>query len=165
MKKLILIGGPMGVGKTTIGKILSTKLDYSTYIEGDLGWKNIPFILTEENKRKVLTNIINLVAEAFLDYDTVILGWVMDNQQSIDTITNTFSKKDVKIFNFSLIASPEAITSRLKADFKNNIRKDDGVIERSIKRLPLFNNINSIKIDTTFLTTEKIVDIICGYIK
>ncbi|SCH61487.1 Uncharacterised protein [uncultured Clostridium sp.] len=38
MKKLYLIGGTMGIGKTTTCQVLKTKLDKSVFIDGDWCW-------------------------------------------------------------------------------------------------------------------------------
>lgn len=35
MKDLILLGGPMGVGKTTVGKCLRDKLAPAFFLDGD----------------------------------------------------------------------------------------------------------------------------------
>lgn len=35
MKKVIIINGPMGVGKTTISKLLCNKLDKSGFLDED----------------------------------------------------------------------------------------------------------------------------------
>ena len=35
MKKIYLIGGAMGVGKTTVAQILKTKLSNSVFLDGD----------------------------------------------------------------------------------------------------------------------------------
>jgi len=160
MKTLVLIGGPMGVGKTSIGNELSKRIKKSVYIEGDLGWKGIPFVLNDTNKRKVLDNIILMIKEAFTSNDVVILGWVMDQQSTIDSISNEFDPKFIQIKSFSIIASPEQITQRLQKDFANGTRKDEGVIERSLARIPLYDKVDSVKIDSTRLTIDEVVLVI-----
>lgn len=142
MKRLYLVGGPMGVGKTTVGHALANKLENAIYIEGDLGWKDIPFFVNEENKKIVLNNIIEMVNSAFSnDYQNVILGWVMDLQSTIDEIVSKTIAKGIKIYSISLIANPETITLRLENDFKSGVRKDEGVVERSIKRIPHYDSL------------------------
>jgi len=53
MKKLYLIGGTMGVGKTTACRILRTKLSRTVFLDGDWCWYSHPFVVTEETKRMV----------------------------------------------------------------------------------------------------------------
>ena len=161
MKRLYLIGGPMGVGKTTVGHALANKLENAIYIEGDLGWKDIPFIVNEENKKIVLNNIIEMVNSAFSnDYQNVILGWVMDLQSTIDEIVSKTIAKGIKIYSISLIANPETITLRLENDFKNGVRKDDGVVERSIKRIPHYDSLETIKINTSIFSVDEVSELI-----
>ena len=58
MKKLYLIGGTMGVGKTTTCQVLKRKLDRSVFIDGDWCWDMHPFIVDEETKTMVMNNIV-----------------------------------------------------------------------------------------------------------
>ena len=39
MKKLYIIGGTMGVGKTTVCNILKKRLDMSVMLDGDWCWE------------------------------------------------------------------------------------------------------------------------------
>ena len=50
MKKLILISGTMGIGKSTITEELSKQTKQSVYLDGDWCWMMNPFIVNEENK-------------------------------------------------------------------------------------------------------------------
>ena len=43
MKHLYLIGGTMGVGKTTAGKCLKAMLERSVFLDGDWCWDMNPF--------------------------------------------------------------------------------------------------------------------------
>ena len=53
MKKLYLIGGTMGVGKTTICQELKKNLDCSVFLDGDWCWNSHPFCVTNETKNMV----------------------------------------------------------------------------------------------------------------
>lgn len=44
MKKLYIIGGTMGVGKTTVCNILKKRLDMCVMLDGDWCWDINPFI-------------------------------------------------------------------------------------------------------------------------
>lgn len=57
MKKLIIINGTMGVGKTATSKALYQKLESSVWLDGDWCWMMNPFIVNEENKTMVIDNI------------------------------------------------------------------------------------------------------------
>ena len=50
-KTLYLIGGTMGVGKTTVGQILKQRMDRAVFLDGDWCWDADPFQVNEETKR------------------------------------------------------------------------------------------------------------------
>lgn len=56
-KKLVIVNGAMGVGKTTTCKELSKKLQNSVWLDGDWCWMINQFVVNEENKCMVINNI------------------------------------------------------------------------------------------------------------
>ena len=50
MKTLYLIGGTMGVGKTTISQQLKKDLPNCVFLDGDWCWDADPFQVTEETE-------------------------------------------------------------------------------------------------------------------
>ena len=50
MKKLFLIGGTMGIGKTSICQCLKDELLNSVFLDGDWCWYANPFQVTEESR-------------------------------------------------------------------------------------------------------------------
>lgn len=85
MKKLILILGPNGVGKTTTAKILLQKLSKCAYVDADWCRAMNPFPFTDATKYAVTQNIYSLfknfqsAENAFLSlsgtYFRVFLTW------------------------------------------------------------------------------------------
>lgn len=61
MKRLILLSGPMGVGKTTVATLLHDRIDHSVLLDGDWCWMMHPFTVTDETKAMVLDNITHLL--------------------------------------------------------------------------------------------------------
>ena len=51
VRTLYLVGGTMGVGKTTTCKILADDLSDSVFLDGDRCWDLHPFRVTNETKR------------------------------------------------------------------------------------------------------------------
>ena len=47
MKHLYLIGGTMGVGKSTTCQIMKRKLNNSVFLDGDWCWDMDPFIVND----------------------------------------------------------------------------------------------------------------------
>lgn len=51
-KKIIIINGVMGVGKTTISKLLYKELENSFWLDGDNCWMMNSFIVNEHHKNR-----------------------------------------------------------------------------------------------------------------
>lgn len=61
MKTLYLIGGTMGVGKTTVCRELQKSLPNCVFLDGDWCWDMKPFVVNEETRELVLDNICCLL--------------------------------------------------------------------------------------------------------
>ena len=57
MKRLVIVGGTMGVGKTTTCKALKRRLAPCAFLDGDWCWDMEPFQVTWETKALVQENI------------------------------------------------------------------------------------------------------------
>ncbi|MBR3929803.1 MAG: AAA family ATPase [Clostridia bacterium] len=156
MKNLILIGGAMGVGKTTTGQILKRKLLNAVYLDGDWCWDADPFVVTDETKKMVIENITALLNNflACSAYENVIFTWVMHEQAIIDDLLSRIKATNVRVFSFSLVSDRAHLINRLMSDVQAGIRKMD-VIERSVLRLPLYEKLDTVKIDTTDRNAEE----------
>ena len=158
MKTLYLIGGTMGVGKTTVCRELKNQLHRSVFLDGDWCWDMNPFVVTEETKAIVLDNITALLGN-FLRcsaYDHVIFSWVMHQQSIVDTILGRLDLTDVKVVSVSLVCSREALLQRLYRDVEAGIRQPD-ILLRSPQRLNLYDSMNTEKIDTSHATVAQAV--------
>lgn len=159
MKTLYLIGGTMGVGKTTVCQQLKKDLNHSVFLDGDWCWDASPFQVTDETKAMVVRNICYLLNN-FIHcsaYENVIFCWVMHDQSIIDGIINELDTENCKVKKISLTVDKKNLQNRIKADVEKGIRTID-VINRSIARIPLYQTLNTIKIDTSNRSVREIVD-------
>lgn len=150
MKKLFLIGGTMGVGKTAVCRALKEELPNSVFLDGDWCWDANPFQVTAETRAMVLDNICHILNN-FIHcsaYETVIFCWVMHRQEIIDAILSRLDTAGCTVRSISLTAGEEAVRERLAADIAGGLRAPD-VVERSLARLPLYRRLDTVKIDTT----------------
>jgi shikimate kinase len=158
MKRLYIIGGTMGVGKTTVGQQLKKDLPNSVFLDGDWCWDADPFQVTEETKTLVQDNICHMLNN-FLQcsvYETVIFCWVMHEQEIIDSIIAKLKLDNCEVKCISLIADEDNLQRRLTRDVQKGIRKED-VIARSIARIPLYQKLDTVKVDTNNKTIAEIV--------
>jgi shikimate kinase len=161
MKKLFLIGGTMGIGKTTVCQLLKEKLDNAVFLDGDWCWDADPFYINEETKKMVQDNIyylLNNFTHCSM-YDNIIFGWVMHEQTIIDDLIANIDISNCEVFPISLVCTPEALCKRIIKDVEEGVRKQD-VLERSLQRLPMYKNLKTIKIDVSEITPEEEVEII-----
>ena len=159
MKKLYLIGGTMGVGKTTVCQKLKSELNNSVFLDGDWCWDASPFRVTEETKAMVTDNICHLLNN-FLHcsaYDNVIFCWGMHQQTIIDVITQNLDLTNCDVKVISLITDAKCLEERLTIDIEKGIRSAD-VLGRSMERIPLYQELSTIKIDTCNKSIQTIVD-------
>lgn len=159
MKKLILVGGTMGVGKTAVCRLLHQKLTPSVWLDGDWCWNLNPFEVTEETKALVMDNITHLLRN-FLKCsqpEYVIFSWVMHQQEIIDELLSRLTGTAFTLYSYSLVCSEEALITRLQKDIDRGLRHPD-VLERSRKRLPLYQSLGTRKLDTGKKLPEEVAE-------
>lgn len=159
MKALYLIGGTMGVGKTKVSQQLKKDLNNSVFLDGDWCWDANPFQVTDETKAMVIRNICYLL-NSFIHcsaYENVIFCWVMHEQSIIDDIINELDTDNCIVKKISLIVDEMNLQNRLKRDVARKIRTAD-VIDRSVARIPMYQALDTIKIETSNKTIREIVN-------
>ncbi len=163
MKKLYIIGGTMGVGKTAACQLLKKKLDNSVFLDGDWCWDMHPFQVTQEIKKMVLENIAFLLNN-FIHcpaYENIIFCWVMHEQGIIDDILSRLDTVGCQVHAISLVCSEEALRERLQKDVNMGIRTAD-VIPRSLARVQLYEGLNTVKINVSSLSPEQAAEMMIG---
>ena len=163
MKRLYLIGGPMGVGKTTVCRALQKSLDRSVFLDGDWCWDARPFQVTAETKIMVMENICFLLNN-FLRcsaYDHVIFGWVLHQQAILDELRSRLTAGDAVIRSVSLVCTPEALTARVENDIRQG-RREPGALAKSRAYLPLYGGLDTEKLDVSSCTPEEAARFLAG---
>lgn len=150
MKRLYVIGGTMGVGKTSVCRQLKQDLPNCVFLDGDWCWDASPFQVTGETKTMVLDNICH-VLNNFLHcsaYESILFCWVLHQQSILDAILKNLDLQNCRVTAISLTADEKTLRERLERDVRKGLRTPD-VIGRSLERLPLYDSLDTIKIDTT----------------
>lgn len=156
MKTLYLIGGTMGAGKTTVSQELKSQLSGSVFLDGDWCWDANPFQVTAETKEMVIDNITYLL-NSFLRcsaYEHVIFCWVMHEQSIINDILARLNTQNCRVLTVSLIINGEVLKKRLQKDVDAGLRAPD-IILRSVQRLPLYEKLDTIKIDVSDISPRQ----------
>ncbi|HIY00474.1 MAG TPA: AAA family ATPase [Candidatus Blautia faecipullorum] len=156
MKNIYMVGGTMGVGKTTACQILKTKLANCVFLDGDWCWDMNPFQVTPETKKMVMENICFLLNQLIhcSAYDNIVFCWVMHEQSIIDGLLSKLDADECTVHCISLICQEASLRKRLERDVEAGIRSGE-IIERSIGRLCLYGGLETEKIDVSGLTPEQ----------
>lgn len=165
MKNLILVNGPMGAGKTATCRELQKLLPDNVLLDGDWCWDMRPFVVNEETKAMVLKNIAFLL-NGFLRYaayQNVIFCWVMHEQAILDAVLNSLEPGGYRVRAFSLVCGEAALEARLRNDVDLGLR-EQGVIARSLERLPLYAALDTVKIDVSTISAAQAAREIAGRI-
>ncbi|MGL4696172.1 AAA family ATPase [Enterococcus larvae] len=155
MKQVLFIGGPMGIGKTTISKSLAKKLEHSVFLDGDWCWDTHPFIVNDENKEMVIKNITFLL-NSFLEnttIQTIVFCWVMHEQTIIDSLVTSLNEP-FEFHSFSLISDEQTLTNHFMKDVQQGNRAAVH-LENSLIRLPLYQELDTTCIDISTLSIEE----------
>lgn len=166
MKKLILVNGTMGVGKSTVCRELLKILTPGVYLDGDWCWNMNPFVVSDENKAMVEGNITYLL-KSFLrnsGYEYVVFCWVMHQEEIFEQILSPLRECEFELHKFSLVCTEKALRKRIMADVETGARTAD-VLERSIPRLALYRNMDTVKIDVSEISARQAAEKIAGIIR
>ncbi|MEE1448306.1 AAA family ATPase [Faecalitalea cylindroides] len=155
MKHVYLIGGPMGIGKSTICNQLNQDLDHSVFLDGDWCWNMDPFVVNQDTKNMVLDNITHCLNNFIHTpgIENIIFCWVMHKQDIINQIIQKLDTEGVDIHLISLICEKEELIKRMLID-----RRDNQTIRKSLQYLELYKDLDTQKIDVTTLDVQKTID-------
>ena len=163
MKDLVFINGTMGVGKSATCRKLLSLLSPAAFLDGDWCWSMSPFVVNEETKAMVLDNAA-YVLNSFLHcsaYRYVIFCWVMHEFSIVEEMLRRLDMSDACFSLFTLTASEEALSARLRKDMEEGKRSPD-VLGRSLERLPLYAAMNGRRIDVSSMTPAEAAGMIAA---
>ncbi|MBY0755216.1 AAA family ATPase [Clostridium sardiniense] len=165
MKRLIVINGTMGVGKTATCKELNKRLNNSVWLDGDWCWMMDPFIVNEENKKMVKENIIFLLNNFMnnSNIENIIFNWVIHDESIMEEILLGLNNRGYDLEKITLICSKSALKARISKDIDEG-KRDIACLERSLNYLDLYKDMNTEKFDTSEKNVDEVVDEICTYL-
>lgn len=166
MKTLLLLNGPMGVGKSAVCRALLGRITPSVYLDGDWCWSMSPFRVTDETREMVMDNITAMLSRFLTcsELDYVIFGWVMHRPEIAQSILNRLDLRGVRVFHYTLLCAEHTLRGRIEKDIQAGLRTPD-VLERSLAYLPLYAAQHTIKIMTDELAPRQAAETIAGQIE
>ena len=156
LKKLVIVNGTMGVGKSATCQELLNILTPGVFLDGDWCWDMNPFTVNDENKAMVTRNIDFLLSSYLQNsgYEYIIFCWVMHQEDIFRQVLEPLKGLEFELHKFSLVCSEEALKKRILADVQSGKRTLD-VLERSLPRLPLYRTMDTEKVDVSGVTARQ----------
>lgn len=161
MKRLIVVRGPMGAGKTTLCQVLLPYLQPAFWLDGDWCWKMEPFVADEAMREMVMENIAFLLGQ-FLraeGKDNVLFSWVLHEDAILEDLLHRLSPLRFSLHVFNLEPGEKALVERLQGDIARGAREED-VVERALERRGHYPGLRGEHLDTSTLTPEETARVI-----
>ena len=158
--KVIVINGPMGVGKTTTGKAIADQNPGTAFIDGDWCMDIHPFVGTRETKAMAVDNILHMIRnyQNCSECKMVVLVWLMDDQQVIRSVMDGLSALQAEVKSVTLTCDRETLLARWKNDYDCPWRTDQW-LHISLASLLFFASMEN-AIDTSGLSVDQVSDVI-----
>ena len=153
MSKLVLLGGPTGVGKSTTLRMMERSLPKLALLDADDVWRVSDDLAMEENRNIAISNATR-VLQGYVEArcETAILAWVFARSLLYEPIIAGLEDTFDAVHQLYLVATPQALRQRLAA--RDSLNR----LDYSISRLELIRSLPYPKIDTTDLSPAEVAD-------
>ena len=158
--KVIIINGPMGVGKSTVGKCIAERHPGTALIDGDWCMDIHPFVGNRETKAMAVDNMLHMIGnyQRCSVCDRVVLAWLMDEVWVRQLLREGLAALGAEVQEITLVCSRESLISRWQQDDRCDWRTEKW-LQVSLASLPAFAAMENV-IDTSELPAERIADMI-----
>ena len=158
--KVIVINGPMGVGKTTVGKYIADHVPGTALIDGDWCMDIHPFVGNRETKVMAVDNILHMIGNYLKcsECRMVVLVWLMDDEWVRKSLADGLAAFRAEVKSVTLICDRETLITRWNGD-RNCEWRTAQWLEAALASLPAFSSLDN-TIDTGSLPVDRIADMI-----
>ena len=154
--KVIILNGPMGVGKTTVGKYIADHYPGTAFIDGDWCLDLHPFVGNRETKAMAVDNILHMISN-YMKCSVckmIVLVWLMDDPWVLQAITDGLAALQAEVKSVTLVCDRENLIRRWENDHNCEWRTDEW-LKVSLASLPAFAAMGN-TMDTAGLSVDRI---------
>ena len=158
--KVIILNGPMGVGKTTVGKYIAEHNPGTAFIDGDWCMDIHPFVGNQETRAMAVDNILHMIGnyQKCSECNMVVLVWLMDDPQVTQRIIDGLSAITAEIKIVTLLCNRENLIRRWENDLNCEWRTEEW-LNVSLKSLAGFASMDD-TLDTSGLSVEQVAELV-----
>ncbi|MCD8205687.1 MAG: AAA family ATPase [Clostridia bacterium] len=153
-KTMYIIGGTLGVGKSSVSEKLRHILPASVYLDGDWCWDMFPMQVTNETRDMVFENICHILNN-FLRcsvVESIIFSWYLPQKEMIDKILSGLDYEPERVVEVILTCDKKVLEKRLKKELKCGVRTDSELVEKGLELVPMYEKLDIKKVDTSHLS-------------
>jgi len=159
VRKLVLLGGPTGVGKTSVLRLLAGRLPKSGVLDADDVWRVSTDLATAERRPNAIGNVVASMRGYFdSGCEVGILGWVFARRELYQPVIDALDDVTDAVQMLYLVAEADTLAARLAA------RGESHLLDYAKGRLALIEDLPFQRIDTTHLTPAQVADAVCAAI-
>ena len=109
--KVIILNGPMGVGKTTVGKYIADTNEGTAFLDGDWCLDLHPFVGNRETKAMAIDNILYIIKnyQKCSLCKMIVLTWLMDDEWVRRDIVDGISSMGLEVKYVTLMCEKDAL--------------------------------------------------------
>ena len=156
MRKLVLLGGPPGVGKSTVLLELQDRDPDLALLDADDVWRVSTGLDTVDNGRFAIRNVVSVMRGYFEAGCSVgLTSWVFARPELYQPVIDGLEDLIDSVQMLYLVADAGSIESRLQK------RGETGKLKYALNRMALIESLPFTRLDTTFLTPSQVAD--CVY--
>lgn len=150
MTRLVLLGGPTGVGKSSVLRLLAGRLPKSGVLDADDVWRVSGDLATAERRPNAIGNVVAVMRGFFeAGCEIGVLGWVFARAELYQPVIDALADVTNQVQMLYLVAGTDVLAARLAA------RGDEHLLDYATGRLAMIEVLPFPKIDTTHLTPEQ----------
>ncbi len=151
MKKLVMVAGPAGVGKTAACSHLFHALKGCAWLDGDWCWMVNPYPGKTERQKRYAEKAFGYILDGYLqdeNTEIILFSWLMNGDFMFDLVTEQISCANYELVKIALVCEEQEHVNRLRAG-----NRSEGKIEHP-DDMAKYRALRAHVIDTTHRSIE-----------